>query len=343
MIKERIFKPLPRRFHVVFWTGYFTWIMAVNTYKFGWWHIFIVLAVTPLMLGISYVNRAWLRRILFRRFAPLRLTIVLGYFLLTAVAVFLVLYKFPTELSRRVLRNPRMFKAIDFVIDVFTFYITFALKGILILATEIFYNLSTGIFRHLGWIRYQSQESIKAQLFRNWAVHFMGNLTQSFIHLAKKNPAILTRMDLFFALEVYAMRKLNFEKNSLGKLDDELFYLQQLLQLYRQQQIKLQLEIQDRSKTIIPLVLLSICKNMVKHGDFSDYSFESMIYVFSDTEKVSISCRNKVSARSGWIFEAGGTGLEQMTKLLHLQYGEAFSLIKKVDDGIFYLNLEIKT
>ncbi len=88
-------------------------------------------------------------------------------------------------------------------------------------------------------------------------------------------------------------------------------------------------------------MLLSLYKNMIKHGDFSDLSQLGIIRVFSDTDKVLISCRNKVAVESAWIFEDGGTGLEKLMQLLRLEYGEAFSLIKKTNQGIFYLNLEI--
>lgn len=341
MIKDKILKPLSTRFHLIFWGGYFAWISLVNIYKYGWWHVFVIIVMAPLMLGISYTNRAWLRRVLFRRFTMQRMGIVIGYFLLTALAVFLLLYEFPTELSRKVLKNPKLFRAADFGIDVFTFYMTFVLKGILILAIEIIYNLSVGLFRHLGLKRTQSLESLKAKLFRNWAVHFMGNLTQSFTRLARKKPSTLARINLFFGLEAYAMRKMNFGQSISGNLEDELFYLRQLMRLYDHSQIRLQSEIHDWNNPIIPMMLLSLYKNMVKHGDYSDSSFESIIYVFSDTSKISISCKNRVSSQSAWIFEEGGTGLEQMTKLLRLEYGEAFSLIKQMADGIFYLNLDI--
>lgn len=341
MIKDRILKPLSTRFHLIFWGCYFGWISLVNIYKYGWWHVFVIMVMAPLMLGISYTNWAWLRRVLFRRFTIQRMGIVIGYFLLTALAAFLLLYEFPTELSRKVLKNPKLFKAADFGIDVFTFYMTFVLKGILILAIEIIYNLSAGLFRHLGWKRIHSLESLKARLFRNWAVHFMGNLTQGFTRLARKRPAFLTRIELFFGLEAYAMRTMNFRQSISGKLEDELFYLKQLMRLYGEHQIHLQSDIQEWNHPIIPMMLLSLYKNMVKHGDYSDTSFESIIYVFSDTGKISISCKNRVSSQSAWIFEEGGTGLEQLTKLLRLEYGEAFSLIKQMADGIFYLNLDI--
>ncbi|WP_286733974.1 MULTISPECIES: hypothetical protein [Sphingobacterium] len=341
MSKDRILKPLSTSFHLIFWGCYFALISLVNIYKFGWWHVFVIIVMAPLMLGISYTNRAWLRRVLFKRFTMQRMGSVIGYFLLTALAIFLLLYEFPTELSRKVLKNPKLFRAVDFGIDVFTFYMTFVLKGILILAIEIIYNFSVGLFRHLGLKRKQSLESLKAKFFRNWAVHFMGNLTQSFTRLAQKKTSALARINLFFGLEAYAMRKMNFGQSISGKLEDELFYLRQLMRLYGEHHIHLQSDIQDWSHPTIPLMLLSLYKNMVKHGDFSDSSFESIIYVFSDTERVSISCTNKVSSQSAWIFEEGGTGLEQLTKLLRLEYGEKFSLIKQMADGIFYLNLDI--
>ncbi|MNI36272.1 hypothetical protein D3C73_903160 [compost metagenome] len=169
----------------------------------------------------------------------------------------------------------------------------------------------------------------------------MGNLTQSFTRLARKRSAALIRIDLFFGIQAYAMRKLNFGNSMLGKLEDELFYLQQLMRLYDERGIELITDIRELNKPIIPLMFLSLYKNMIKHGDFSDLSQVGIIRVFSDTDKVLISCRNKVAVESAWIFEDGGTGLEKLIQLLRLEYGEAFSLIQKTNQGIFYLNLEI--
>jgi len=341
MIRDNILKPLPKRIHITFWAIYFAWVTAVNIYKYGGSHVGIIICTAPLMLGISYMNRAWLRQMLFRKFAIQRMGILLLCFLFTALAIFLALYRFPSELSRRVLREPKVFKAVDYGIDVFTFYCSFTLKGILILALEVIFNLGTGLFRHLGWLRTQSQESIKATLFRNWVIHFMGNLTQSFTRLVRNRPSKLTLIDLFLGLEAYAMQSLNFKESILGKLEDEVFYLRQFLRLYDENRISMQLEILDRNNSIIPMVLLSLCKNMIKHGDFTDSSFQSIIYVFSDTDRVLISSVNKIAPQSEWIYKAGGTGLEQMTKLLYLYYGESFTLITETENGVFQLTLEI--
>ncbi|GAA4171855.1 hypothetical protein [Sphingobacterium ginsenosidimutans] len=341
MTKGNILKPLPYRIHAICWTIYFIWISTVNVYKYGWGHLPVMFPLGLVMLIISYLNRVWLRRMLFRRFSTGAIFTLLSYFLLTALAVFLLLYQFPTELSRRILKNPQLFRSVDFVIDVLTFYISFALKGLIIVAIEVGYNLTLGLFRHLGLLRGQSAESRKTQLFRDWTVHFMGNLTQSFTRLARKRSAALIRIDLFFGIQAYAMRKLNFGNSMLGKLEDELFYLQQLMRLYDERGIELITDIRELNKQIIPIMLLSLYKNMIKHGDFSDLSQLGIIRVFSDTDKVLISCRNKVAVESAWIFEDGGTGLEKLMQLLRLEYGEAFSLIQKTNEGIFYLNLEI--
>jgi len=341
MIKDNILKPLAYRIHITFWAIYFAWITTVNVYKYGWGHLPVMLVVAPMMLAISYANRAWLRRMLFRKFSGRHLFTLLAYFMVTALVVFLVLYQFPTGLSSKVLKNPKLFKFVDFGIDVLTFYLSFALRGVMILATEVIYNLTVGLFQHLGLLREQSMESLKAQLFRNWTVHFMGNLAQSFTRLAGKRPFALTRIDLFVGLQAYAMRKLNFGESMLGKLDEELFYLQQLMRLYDEKQIKLETDISDWSKPVIPIMLLSLYKNMVKHGDFTDISSQGIINIVVDTHSILIKCRNKVAASSQWIFEAGGTGLENLTRLLHMEYGEAFSLIRETVDGIFYLSLEI--
>lgn len=341
MIKDSILKPLPYRIHIFCWTIYFAWVTAVNIYKFGWGHLPVMFFVALIMLTVSYANRAWLRRMLFRKFSVRHLFTLLVYFLLTALVVFLVLYQFPTVLSKKVLKDPDLFKAIDFGIDVLTFYISFALKGVMILAIEIGYNLTIGLFRHLGLMREQSMVSIKMQFFRNWTVHFMGNLTQSFARQAREKPVALTRIDLFLSLQAYTMRKLQFADCMLGTMEDEIKYLRMMMRLYGETHILLKTDVDDLNRSIIPMTLLSLYKNMVKHADLENTEQPATIQVCVDEQKIMIKSVNRIAQRSAWIFEAGGTGLEQLTKLLRMEYGDAFSLIKKKEDGIFYLDLEI--
>lgn len=341
MIKDSILKPLPYHFHIICWTIYFAWVTAVNVYKFGWGHLLVMFFVALIMLTVSYANRAWLRRMLFRKFSLQHLFPLLVYLLLTMLVVFLVLYQFPTVLSKRVLKNPGLFKAVDFGIGVLTFYISFALKGLMILAIEIGYNLTIGLFRHLGLIREQSVASIKTQFFRNWTVHFMGNLTQSFARRAREKRVALTRIDLFLSLQAYAMRKLQFADCMLGTIEDEIKYLRMMMRLYDETHILLKTDIDDFNRPIIPMTLLSLYKNMVKHADLEDTEQPAILQVCVDEQKIMIKSINRIAQRSAWIFEAGGTGLEQLTKLLRMEYGDAFSLIKKKEGGIFYLDLEI--
>jgi hypothetical protein len=341
MIKDNMLKPLPYRIHIICWTIYLVWVTAVNVYKFGWGHLPVMFFLALIMLPVSYANRAWLRRMLFRKFSVRHLFTLLVYFLLTMLVVFLVLYQFPTVLSKKVLKNPDLFKAIDFGIDVLTFYISFALKGVMILSIEIGYNLTIGLFRDVGLMREQSMASIKMQSFRNWTVHFMGNLTQSFARLGREKPVTLTRIDLFLSLQAYAMRKLQFADCMLGTMEDEIRYLRMMMRLYGETHVILKTDVDDLNRPIIPMTLLSLYKNMVKHADLEDMEQPAIIEVFVGEQRITIKSVNRIAQRSAWIFEAGGTGLEQLTKLLQMEYGDAFSLIKKKDDGIFYLDLEI--
>ncbi|MGJ1408380.1 hypothetical protein ACR78Z_01795 [Sphingobacterium thalpophilum] len=341
MIKDNILKPLPIRVHLAFWTVYFGWITAVNVYRYGWGHLVVMFFVAIVMLVISYVNRAWLRHMLFKKLIARHVLTLIAYFLLTALLVFLTLYQFPTSLSRKILKNPELFRFADFAIDALTFYLSFALKGMMILAAEILYNLTVGLFRHLGLMRAESLASSKVRLFRNWVTHFMGNLTQSLIRLVRRSPSALTRFDVFLKLETYGIRQLSGRDTILGRLEDEIHYLQQLMNLYDERQILLRIDVSDPSIPILPMLLLSVYKNMVKHGDFSNLDRPAVLTVCADDQKLMVSSANKVAEQSAWIFQSGGTGIEQLIRLLRMEYGNAFSLTKHTTNGIFYLKLEI--
>ena len=341
MMRQSLLKPLSRRVHFAFWTIYFFWISVVNIYKYGWGHSYVILFLCPMILIISYLDRRWLRRLLFKKIQISQIGVLLGYFLVTAFFIYLILYEFPTELSRKVLKSPQIFKLTDFAIDIITFYLTFALKGGLILIIEILYNVTVGIFIYLGVVRSNYLETTKVQIFRNWTTHFMGNLTQSFARLVRKAPSNLTHVDSLLKIEGYALRHLNFRNDILGNMQDEIKYLRLLMVLYDEKNIKLQLDIEDSNRRIIPMMLMSLYKNMVKHGDFSHGNTLAIISVSTFDYKIEIKCRNKISETSAWIYEEGGTGLKQLQTLLRLEYGKAFSFLEKINDGIYYLNIEI--
>ncbi|QRQ60027.1 MULTISPECIES: LytS family sensor histidine kinase [Sphingobacterium] len=341
MIKQSLLKPLSRRVHFAFWTIYFIWISAVNIYKYGWGHTYVLFVLCPIMLSISYLNRGWLRQLLFRKIEVLQVSKLLSYFLVTAFCVYLALYEFPTELSRKILKNPQFFKLADFAIDIITFYLTFALKGGLILIMEILYNVTVSIFIYLGLVRSNFREATKVKVFRNWITHFMGNLTQSFARSVRKNPSNFTHVDSLLKIEGYALRQLNFRNDILGNLQDEIKYLRLLMVLYDEKNIKLQLDIENINRRIIPMMLMSLYKNMVKHGDFSQSNILAIISVSTFEDKLEIKCKNKISEKSAWIYGEGGTGLKQLQTLLRLEYGKAFTLLEKINEGMYYLNIEI--
>lgn len=341
MIKQSLLKPLSGSVHFAFWAIYFFWILAVNIYKYGWEHTYVILFLCPIMLIISYLNRRWLRQLLFRKVQISQVIVLIGYFLATVFFVYLILYEFPTELSKRVLKNPQIFKIADFAIDIVTFYLTFALKGGVLLIIEILYNITVGIFIFLGLVRSNNREATKVKVFRNWITHFMGNLTQSFARAVRKNPSNFTHVDSLLKIEGYALRQLNFRNDILGNLQDEIKYLRLLMVLYDEKNIKLQLDIENINRRIIPMMLMSLYKNMVKHGDFSHSNILAIISVSTFDDKLEIKCKNKISEKSAWIYGKGGTGLKQLQTLLRLEYDEAFTFLEKINDGMYYLNIEI--
>ncbi|QIH35896.1 hypothetical protein [Sphingobacterium sp. DR205] len=342
MIKQNLLKPLSRRIHIAFWMLYFSWLTAVNIYKFGWGHIYVMIGVTPIILWISYTNRNCLRSLLFRKIELITIIKAQLYFLLTSAVVYLTLYQCPTEISKKILKNPQIFRIVDFGIDILTFYFTFALKGAFILMIEILYNLTTGIIIHLGLVRLDSQGTLKSQIFRDWVSHFMGNLTQSFVRLIRKVPSSIIRVDALLKIESYAIRQLNFREDILVNLENEIKYLRLMMHLYDEKHIKLQLDIEEYTRPIIPMMLMSLYKNMVKHGDFGDLAQPAILSISTVEDKILINCRNKIAPVSAWIYNEGGTGLGQLRKLLRLEYKDRFSLVEELVDGMFYLNIEIQ-
>lgn len=341
MIKVNLLKPFPRSVHIGIWALYFSWVIPVNVYRYGGGHLAVFVAVAPVMLAIVYLHRRMARRIFFRKGSVRHFVPLLAYFSILAVAAYLVLYVYPNNLSRRVLKDPVSAGGADYLIDVFTFFLRFASKGAALAGAEIGYNMLRYTRDQVKAVRRAQQTRQKGHRLRRWVAHFLGNLSQSALPLLYQPADRQRRLEAFATIFSYGIRAMARGGTGLVALTDEVYHLRLLALLYADTPVQLHLDTADNAGPVIPMLLLSLYKNMRKHGDFKADAPAAAFHVTTGGQHLRVRCRNKVAQRSAWIFEAGGTGLQQLDALLRDAYGHHFSMQRTMKKGMFELQLDI--
>jgi LytS/YehU family sensor histidine kinase len=93
--------------------------------------------------------------------------------------------------------------------------------------------------------------------------------------------------------------------------------------------------------TIIPLVLLTLAENMLKHGNFGAGSSPATIHIAVDDRKqLQFVTRNQLKKKRGG--EQGGLGLTNVRKRLEHSYPGAYSLEIAANEEEFVLELKLQ-
>ena len=353
MTRTELLKPFQLKTHVLLWLAYFAWVIPVNIKRFGAEHLPVVSIGIVVMLVITYLNRYLFRRLLFRPFASRQMLVIIGYFVLSMTAVYLWIYHFPGAVTRLLLAEPSQHDFVDFVIDFTTFYWSFGWKGVVIGGAEVLSNALRGWFvllfiqRRLvqvnaqleGW-RHNNDRQFE---MRRWIGHFLGNLAQGAKYAATNGVSSFKVLLATNSLWSYGMRIMGRAEISLVPLETELAELRKLMEVYPDRQIAVRWPQQDSGYAIVPLMILTLYKNMVKHGDFSPERQDRPASLAIDADKNSLIIRtdNAIAGHSLWMYEQGGTGLEQLEILLKQYFGESCAIAYHIHDGRFAVFLHI--
>ncbi|WP_437920279.1 hypothetical protein [Sphingobacterium sp. LRF_L2] len=339
-MRTNLLKPLPLGIHVLLCAIYFSWVLPVNVYKYGWGHLLVMLLVAPIMLSITYLNRKWLKKMILRRFSIRKLLPLMAYFLLLLFGIYQLLYRYPNALTKRILKDPSSPDYLLYFIDLLTFYVTFAKWGLIIAMLEVSCNVAKFLLLLLFSERDAWLMELRQDGYRIWVAHFLGNLCQSLLAVFKRKSKPIKRLSSFVAIWAYGVRVMSRKDNLFVPIEEELRCLRHLAILYKDRPIDISENVKGTAHLILPMLLLSLYKNMVKHGDFSKDAPQAIFKVESDERRLQVQCINPVAEDNAWRFEDGGTGLNQLAAILKVEYGASFSIASQLDDGIFYLTLE---
>lgn len=342
MTKAILFKPFPIYIHVIGWVVYLLWIGGVNVFKYGWSHLWVVLALTPVMLAIFYFNWNGLRKLFKNGWNWKGIGLSPLYLLLLLYLGYQVLYGFPNEFSERILRSPEnpVFDVTMFVIEVAGFYWAFAYKGLGLAAAEVLYNLLKVRYVYLTGKRQILEEERQRICMQRWISHFLGNLNQSLIFAIKKGSASFRVLESYGIIWAFGMRIIAREKSFFIPLDLELYHLKRLRGMYPLETLQVEVSGETSDVQVLPMALLALYKNMYKHGDVQSES-DAVFKVDCATDRLVVRTENRLAPRSAWVYQEGGAGLQQLKDILGMQYGDRARLAYRTENDTFFLEIEI--
>lgn len=94
------------------------------------------------------------------------------------------------------------------------------------------------------------------------------------------------------------------------------------------------------SVKIIPLILVTLVENMMKHGDMGDKKHPAHIALELEDEALSFSTSNQ--KRNTNLYPKNGVGLKNIEKRLSNYYQERYQLLIREEEELFIVNLTIQ-
>ncbi len=91
---------------------------------------------------------------------------------------------------------------------------------------------------------------------------------------------------------------------------------------------------------IIPLVLLTLVENMMKHGDIGEKKCPAKVNLEVQENLLLFETQNK--KRNSSVYPKGGLGLKNMEKRLHNFYGDRYTLLIRDMEDLFMVTLRIE-
>lgn len=172
--------------------------------------------------------------------------------------------------------------------------------------------------------------------------HFLFNTLDFIYHTMTTNVSVASDA----VIHLSRMMRFAIDSDHMGEvisLGAEIKHVETLFSLYklRNSKTEINLEYAPEINTLplIPLVLLTLAENMIKHGDLSDQNHHSAIELFYNQDVLTITTRNPLSNSTN--APSGKLGLDNVRKRLQYKYGEGVSMGHIIVNGIFILTLVI--
>lgn len=341
MKRRHLLKPFPVYVHVILLSIYFICITSINIFKFGWGHLLVASVMIPVMVSVMMRNRKLLRDVL--RGKPAKHWWWYGAFCVGLYSLgYVVLYGFNNMFAEEIIdsSNASQKGLIPYTMDFLGFYLSFASKGAGLACAEMLVSVGKHQFNLRRLDHTKGMARRRDLRVREWISHFMGNLTQSLLYALRtaKNPFMI--FEAYAVILAHGTRLMSVQGRLLVTLKQETYYLGYLQKIYRKNSIKLDVPDDLGDVQIIPLLLLSLYKNMYKHGDFEGRR-EALLRVKRLDNYIHISTTNRIANSALWIYGNGGSGLGQLEHLLSDLFDNQARISYDMQNDVFNLNIEI--
>ena len=190
----------------------------------------------------------------------------------------------------------------------------------------------------------QLQETQNAFLKAQINPHFLFNTLDFVYHMVHSNPNAAA--DAIVHLSRIMRFAIDSDKNGPFVLvEDEISYIKtlvSLLELRKSGENFPLIECSQEAKRhkIIPLVILTLAENMLKHGDFSCPENSSHFKVYIDDRYLFLETKNKAHKRE--VLNSNHTGLENIKNRLSHAYGHSAEMVYQYDkSGHFVITVKI--
>jgi two-component system LytT family sensor kinase len=262
---------------------------------------------------------------------------------LTALLIFFILFRYLLE---EIIYPPLIGEGNYNPATTFRYYI---FDNVYFGSVKIFFGFVLFLFDELFRQQRQKadllQQSKKAELNFLQAQmnpHFLFNSLNNIYSLANEQhpqtaASVLKLSDM--------MRYVTYEKDKKADLSKEVEYVYNLLdiqQLRHDYKLNVQFNIAPATLScqVMPLLLIPLVENALKHGDLSDAALPLQVSVQAKQQKLEVQVVNKIAAKPSPI--QGGVGLKNLQRRLELTYRPdeySFTLEKK--ENIFSVKITI--
>lgn len=171
--------------------------------------------------------------------------------------------------------------------------------------------------------------------------HFLFNTLNFIYNNARKTApaaaeAIMTLSDMMrYAIKAQDAGEFIYLLSEAEQVDN----LISLHQLRQNDQLYINFDYSEcgREVKLIPLILMTLVENIFKHGNLSKESKPAEIFIRSDHNELEIRTANLINENQH--HTSNGIGLENISKRLHITYGNRVKFDYLIEDNLFKVRI----
>lgn len=279
----------------------------------------------------------------FRRKKPL---LAIAYFLIAGGLIgtlgYLLFIGSENKLSKEIVDHAAAHTAWNYFLFFGPWYVHLAKYGV------IFYYAEKLLFEKLDvWLsRYWPEHIVPVAAFAGFnqlVPHFFNNLMHRvFDKLIVSKTLKPIQLAHLSNLVKYGTVNHFAPLRKLAPLEEEIAAVRNMLAMEEGHRVRLQVSGCVSGLQVPPMLLLSIAKNMIKHGEDLPGGDEALLEVRVEGMSLHVIGTNGLRQTPGWTRHGGGKGLQHLQELLQTVYGKGATLHTYTTGGCFYLYLHVE-